>query len=195
MANSSSKTAKMAQMAILTAVVVVLQILSYSIKIGAFNLSLVLIPIVLAGMLFGPKESTLLGVVFGIVTLICSIMGMDVGGNILWLANPLMTTVVCLLKGAAAGAVSGICFGALKKANTFAASLVAAAVCPVVNTGIFCLFMATVFHETLALWAGGTDILTYMILGLVGINFLIELGVNLVFSPAINQIIKAVSRK
>ena len=64
MANTKSKTTKMAQMAVLSAIVVVLQVISYSIKIGTFNLSLVLIPIVLAGVLFSPKESAFLGGVF-----------------------------------------------------------------------------------------------------------------------------------
>lgn len=183
----------MVQMAILSAVVVVLQVLSYSIKLGTFNLSLVLIPIVLAGILFSPKESSFLGLVFGIVTLIGCVIGADVGGNVLWLANPIMTTVVCLGKGAAAGCISGLCFKALKSKNQAAATMTAAIVCPVVNTGLFFLFMATVFRDTLQTWAGETDLLTYMILGLAGVNFLIELLVNLVFAPGISVIVKAVS--
>ena len=194
MANTKSKTTKMAQMAVLSAIVVVLQVISYSIKIGTFNLSLVLIPIVLAGVLFSPKDSAFLGGVFGAVVLIACIIGADAGGNILWLANPFLTAVVCLLKGIAAGLISGLCFQGLKKWNSLGATFAAAIVCPVVNTGIFLLFMSTVFRDILSAWAGSTDILSYMIVGLTGINFLIELGVNLVFSPAISQIIKAVSR-
>lgn len=184
----------MAQLAIMAAIVVVLQILSYSIKIGTFNLSLVLIPIVLAGILFGPKESAFLGGVFGVVVLVACIIGADAGGNMLWVANPFLTAVVCILKGVAAGFVSGACFQALRSRSTVGATLLASIVCPVVNTGIFCLFMATAFRTTLQAWAGSTDVLTYIIVGLAGVNFLIELAVNIVFSPAILQIIKAVSR-
>ena len=44
----SKKIIRMVQVAMLAAIIVVLQLLSYVIKIGTFNLSLVLIPIVVA---------------------------------------------------------------------------------------------------------------------------------------------------
>ena len=52
---------KMVQVAILMAIIVVLQLLSYVIKIGTFNLSLVLVPIVVGAVLFGKKTGAFLG--------------------------------------------------------------------------------------------------------------------------------------
>ena len=50
------------------------------------------------------------------------------------------------------------------------------------------------FRETLIAWAGGQDIVYYVFIGLVGVNFLIELGLNLVLAPITKRIIMAVRR-
>ena len=172
----------------------VLQLLSYSVKLGPVNLTLVLIPVVLGAVMFGPKEGALLGFIFGLVTLVATITGMDAGANVLWNANPFLTAVVCLLKGSFAGLCAGLIYQAFKRFNDFAATIAAAVVCPIVNTGIFCLFMLTAFRSTLTEWAAGQNILTYMLLGLVGVNFLVEFCINVIIGPAIKTIVKAAGK-
>lgn len=71
-----------------------------------------------------------------------------------------------------------------------AAVFAAAAVCPIVNTGIFLIGCRLFFFDTIKAWAGGTNVGTYMIVGLVGLNFLFELAVNLILSPAIVMLIR-----
>ena len=75
-----------------------------------------------------------------------------------------------------------------------------AVVCPLVNTGIFCLGAVAVFKPLLLSWAaawgeqtgrGAVDLVTYVFLGLIGLNFLIELAVNVVLSPVVVRILKA----
>jgi len=41
-------------------------------------------------------------------------------------------------------------------------------------------------------WTGETDVLYNIIVGLLGVNFLVELGVNVVLSPIVVRILKAV---
>ncbi|MCI7692856.1 MAG: ECF transporter S component, partial [Oscillospiraceae bacterium] len=68
----------------------------------------------------------------------------------------------------------------------------------IVNTGIFLLGCRLFFYDTVQAWGAGLSFentFVYMIVGLVGINFLIELGVNLVLNPAILQIIKIGKKK
>ena len=49
------------------------------------------------------------------------------------------------------------------------------------------------FMDTLKIWGQGEgfgdNVLLYMIVGLVGINFVIELGINIVLSPAISTLL------
>ena len=72
--------------------------------------------------------------------------------------------------------------------------LFGAVVAPVVNTGLFCLCMLVFYKDVLMQWAGGQNTVLYMLTGLAGINFLVELGVNLVCAPAIISIVRAVKK-
>ncbi len=74
--------------------------------------------------------------------------------------------------------------------NVSAAVFASAAICPIVNTGIFLIGCRLFFFETIKEWAGGTDVGTYMIVGLVGFNFIFELVINLILSPAIVMLIR-----
>ena len=74
--------------------------------------------------------------------------------------------------------------------DTSAAVFVSAAVCPIVNTGVFLLGCWLFFFDTVKSWAGDTNVGTYMIVGLVGLNFIFELAVNLILSPAIVMLIR-----
>jgi hypothetical protein len=71
--------------------------------------------------------------------------------------------------------------------------IAAAVVCPVVNTGVFLLGCQVFFLETISAWgaaAGFENAASYMFLGLAGVNFLIELGVNILLAPVIVRLIK-----
>lgn len=192
---TNSKTLRLTQLSILAALVAVLQLISYGIKIGTFNLSLVLIPLVVGGALFGARAGTLLGGVFGVVVVLGCITGMDAGGNILWNVNPLLTAAVCLVKGMAAGGVGGLIATAFqKKGHPFAGVIVSAVTVPIINTGLFCGAMWFLFRDTLVAWAGGQDVVYYIFFGLVGVNFLIEFLINVILSPMTERIVRAVRR-
>lgn len=188
----NEKVIRQAQIAMLAAIIVVLQLLSYIIKLGTFNLSLVLIPIVVGAALFGPKTGALLGGVFGVVVVICCATGMDAGGAILWNANAWLTGSICIVKGAAAGLVAGLIAGLFKGPRSrYVGILLAAMAAPIVNTGLFLIGLSTFFYDILVAWAGGGDLLYYIVFGLVGVNFLIEFALNTVLSPVVVRIIKA----
>jgi len=189
--NSSQRIAILGMFA---AIIVVLQLLSYVVKIGTFNLSLVLIPIVLGSHLYGAKAGAILGGVFGVVVSICCVAGMDGGGFILFSASPILTVLVCVLKGTLAGAASGGISNLLKNKNKYLAILLSAIVAPIVNTGLFILALVFLFHDILVQWAGGQALVSYIILGLVGVNFLIELGINIIAAPSLLTVTKALKK-
>lgn len=193
MKKNQGKAATPALLGMFAAIVVVLQLLSYTVKIGNFSLSLVLIPIVLSGIMFGSGFGAVIGGVFGAVTFIASAAGLDGGGNILFAASPWLTALICLAKGAAAGAVAGL-FRPLRDKKPTLAVILASAAVPVVNTGLFILGMLTFFGDILTEWAGGTPVVTYIIISLTGINFLIELVINMVMSPVIMRLIPSIKR-
>ncbi len=184
--NSMKKSRTLVGMAIFTALVIVLQQMAGMIRIGPFSPSLVLIPIVIGAAVYGAKAGAWLGLVFSVSVLIACITGQDAGGYLMWGINPAMTAGIVLAKGVAAGFLAGAVFRALQHRNQLLATVVAAVVCPVVNTGIFLAGTLAIFRPLLNQWmaaAGFENMGSYVITGLVGLNFLVELAINLLLSP------------
>ena len=186
---------KMTGVALLMALVVVLQLLGGMIPpVGGFTISLVLIPIVMGAALYGPQTGALLGAAFGVVVVIGCISGTDVGGAMVFQANPILCVLVVMGKGILAGFLSGVVYAALKQKNSTLAMVLAAAVCPVVNTGTYVLCMAAFFMDVLSVWAGGSNVLGYILSGLMLCNFVPELVINLIFSGAGARILKSLDK-
>lgn len=191
------KIAKLTSLALLTAIVVVLQLIGSSFRIGPIPFSLVLVPIVIGAILLGPWAGALLGAVFGVMALSGGISGTDTFTATLWSFSPFWTAATCLLKGAACGAVAGLVYRVLAKKQTLACIL-AAVVCPIVNTGVFALVMLTALRTPLmqmaAVYGWTGSAVTVLFVTVIGVNFFVELGINAVLSAAIARIIKAVQR-
>lgn len=180
-------TRKLVLLALLTAIVVVLQLLGAFIKFGPFSISLVLLPIAVGAALTGVYAGGWLGLVFGLVVLIS-------GDAAAFMAiNPLAAVAVVLLKGALAGLAAGAVYKMFEKKNRTVAAVAAAVVCPIVNTGVFIAGSYAFFLPTLTTWAeaaGFASATAFIFFGMVGVNFLIELGLNIVLSPLIVRLIQ-----
>jgi uncharacterized membrane protein len=172
--------------AVLTALVVILQLMGGFIRLGMFQISLVLLPIVIGAATCGVGVGAWLGFVFGMVVLLN-------GDAAPFLAVSVPGTIITVLaKGIACGLTAGIVYKALEKFNRYTAVVAAAIVCPIVNTGVFLLGCLAFFMNTIREWGvaeGYTNVVGYMFLGLVGGNFLVELASNIILSPAIVKLL------
>ena len=178
----NTKTSKVVGLGLFTAIVVVLQFLGSFIKFGPFSITLVLAPIVIGAALYGIGAGAYLGLVFGATVLIS-------GDAAAFLTiNPIGTVIIVLLKGMLAGLAAGLVYSLISKASSLAGVIVAGVVCPIVNTGIFLAGCYIFFQEWLVAVFGTTGFVT-VVAGLVGVNFLVELGINMVLSTAIVKII------
>ena len=193
---SESKTQKLAVLSIFTAVIIVLQVLCTFIRFGPFSITLALAPIIIGAALYGPGAGAYLGGVFGLVVLITGLFGWD-GGTVMYLLgqNAIACVLICIGKGAAAGWAAGLVYKLFEKKNERLAVIIAGIVCPVVNTGLFVLGMMAFYMSTLQAWAGGANMVYFVFIGLAGINFLVELGVNLLLSSGITSIIRYGKRR
>ena len=191
----NAKIKRMSAIALLMALVVVMQFISGLIpSVSGFSFSLVLIPVVLGAALYGPSAGAVLGGTFGIIVYINCVTGADGGGAMVFQANPALCFLVVMGKGILAGTASGFTYKLLKSVNPYVAMLCAAIVCPVVNTGVFVACMMTFFKDVLAAWAQGGEIVAYVLSVLVLCNFVPELIINVVFSPASARIAQTVSK-
>lgn len=190
------KTQKMVGIALLMALVIVMQAIGGMIPpIGGFSISLVLVPIVIGAAVFGPGAGALLGATFGVIVYINCITGADPGGAMVFHANPILCFLVVMGKGMLAGVAAGAVYGLLKGKNTYLAMFAAAIVCPLVNTGVFVICMLLFFIDILAAWAGGGAVLGYVLTGLIVANMLPEILINVILSPASARIAKVATKQ
>ena len=173
-------------LSLLTALVAILAYLGGFIKIGSLaSISLTLIPVVLGAALCGPVSGAWLGGVAGVIFFFTADaafwMGLSIPG----------TVITVMLKGILSGLAAGFAYLALEKVNRYLAVLVAAIVCPVVNTSIFLLGCFVFFIDTVKTGAAaeGMSVAAYIIIFFVGLNFVLELLSNIIVSPAIVRLL------
>ena len=99
-----------AGLGILTAMVVVLQLLSNYVQFGPVSITLSLFPIAVGAMLYGPLGGLFLGLVNGVIVLTAPSTI-----SFFFAYSPVGTIVVCLLKTGLAGFVAGLIFKLYKK--------------------------------------------------------------------------------
>ncbi|MBQ9940830.1 MAG: ECF transporter S component [Clostridia bacterium] len=195
-----NRVIKLVQLALLTAVVILFQMMGSFIHIGPTSVSLVLVPIVLGGILLGPACGGFLGLVFGVITLWAGVSGSDFFTNVLFVSQPFATALICLAKAVLAGVGAGYVYKLFRNKNNLLASFAAAAAAPVINTGLFILGGLTLVSGTLeanlaTFGAEGVSVTYFLVIGCAGINFIAELILNLILAPAVNTIVTALSKK
>ncbi len=188
------KTLRMVQTALLMAFVIVFQLIGTVIHIGPTSISLVLIPITLGAMLLGARGGAFLGFVFGAIVYFSGVTGADPFTAILFQEHPLLTALVCFGKGIAAGLVAGLLYELISKWDRVVATFAAAAIVPVLNTGLFILG-ALLMSDTLSanFVASGETVIYFLIIGCAGWNFVAELALNLIAAPALITVYKVAS--
>ena len=193
----NNKISRMVQLAVLLGIVIFLQCFFAQIVVGTTSFSVVLVPIVVGTILLGPGAGALLGFAFGAVVLIYGIIGQDAFTNMLFVAQPAFTALICLGKGTAAGFLAGLVYRLIAKVNAFWASVAAAAIAPIANTGLFILGGLTLVRGTLEAnlsTFGADSVLIFLVVFCAGINFIVEFGVNMILAPAIYRIITVVKK-
>ncbi|MBQ5318093.1 MAG: ECF transporter S component [Oscillospiraceae bacterium] len=183
----NTKTRTLVGTGILTAIVIVLQTMASGIHIGQFSITLVLIPIVVGAALYGIKAGAWLGFVFGLITL---------GDAALFLGiNAVGTVITCILKGTLAGVAAGFVYKMLENKNRWVAVIAASLVCPIVNSGVFALGCYVFMYKGLQeMVSDGGTVTSLIFITFIGVNFLIEVGINIVLDPAILRILNIVKK-
>lgn len=178
-------------MGILTAITVVLEVFAgfVGIRFGPFNITLALAPTIVGAAMYGWKAGAWLGFVFSFVVLF------EPSTATFMTVNAPATILVVLIKGTVAGIVGGLVYTLISKKNKLAAVITAGVAMPLVNTGIFLLGCVLFFFDTVSKLGesmGYSNVFVFLIVGMTGLNFLVETAINLCLSTAIVRIIGAV---
>ena len=194
---STKKSKDTAVLGIFIALILVLQSLSLVIPpVFGASLSFVLIPIALAAVMYGTKYSTILGLVFGIIVAVFSMTGLEAVGATFFNHAPVVAIALILVKGIVAGFGSGVVATMLIKKNLTVATFAAAAITPIINTGIFLAGTYLFFIPALENFLKSTEGLQHytvngFIVGIILFNFVFEFILNIVLAPAILRVTKA----
>ena len=162
------KTKEIAQIGILSALMIVFTMFSGYFQIGSLTLNLALVVIVVAACRYGKLVGFLVGAINGVVILL------QPATSVFYAVSVIGTLLICPLKTGLAGYCSAIAYDLLKKTNQKLAVGVAAALVPVINTGLF------IFK----------GVLGSLITIFVTVNFFVEFVSTIVLSLALSYIIK-----
>ncbi len=201
--SAKQKTLKLVQLALLVALIFAMQyigtVATSALKGMGVELSFVLIPIVVGAFLLGPIEGAFLGLVFGIMTVVLTVMAPSSSMYIIFDANPVLFSLVAISKAVLAGLGSGLIYkgldNAFKGQFVYLKTLIASASAPIINTGIYLLGMVCFFSDTISeKFSGGQNVFVFLVL-LIWLNFLIEFAINVLLTPAIIRIVEVVKKK
>lgn len=194
--NKKITTLQLVEMAILFALVIVLQSIS---SFGFIPICLCLVPITLGAIVLDWRCGAILGFAFGLVSLFWGIVGKDLFTLYLFQANPVMTILICVVKGTLAGMIPGFIYGALKKFNAIAASITAAVAAPIINTGVFALGCLIIKNDVISvaskLEIEAANFITLLFGVLITVNFFFEFTVNIVFAPSLHKVEQIVNKR
>ena len=190
-----------AYIAVLVALVVVLQVFGGYLTIAGLSLNLALIPIILGAILFGPLWGAVLGFICGLIIFIYGVTGQEAFTFYIFGVNPVVTTILCFIKTTVAGLVAGFVYRPIAKKNKIVAVFVASALVPIINTGIFAVgcfiildtivaYLKNVGLDTTGMSAG------YIVFAVVITwNFFIELLTSLILAPAVATVTRVVEQQ
>ncbi|MDD5866994.1 ECF transporter S component [Lachnospiraceae bacterium YH-ros2228] len=184
---SYTKIQKLVGTALLTALVIVIQLFGSGLRVGPVAISLVLVPIVVGAVTYGPAVGAFLGGVFGFVVIGMILGGLDPASMLMMQFNAPATVITCLVKGILAGFIPGLIYKAVRKKNAKLATILAAALAPIMNTGFYALMVTFVFtglmEKSYKIHGTGAVFLTLM--AMIITNFITELITTVVISPII----------
>ena len=155
---------------------------------GTATVNLVLPVVVIGAILCGPEVGAWLTIIPTLTTF---------GEASLFLQySPAGAVLTLFLKGILAGLAAGIVYEALSENHPRSAVLWAAVITPIVNSGVFVLgCYVFIWGELVALAAEANVGIGALLLGLAGINFVVELVINIVLCPSIIRIIRLASKR
>ena len=181
----SYDTKKIVYISILTALMLIFNLIPLRLggmSLAVFSLTIMVIGVIKCGMIGG----VLLGAAFGLSVMLMPETTIFIGITFIG------TVITVMAKGIAAGAVAALVYKVVDKFNRYAAIICAAAVAPTVNSSVFFLgsmiFFRGYFEELSA--TASLGVVPFIILVVIGLNYLIELAVSVIFAPVVYKLAK-----
>ncbi len=195
------RTLRMVQLALFIAIIILMAFTPIGyIKTPTLEITLIVVPVAVGAIVLGPTAGAILGGVFGLTSFI-QCFGLSPFGATLLSINPIATFILCFVPRLLMGWLTGLIFIAIHKIDktkniSYAAASLSGAL---LNTVLFMSALVLFFYQTdyiqsLVQSLGATNVFVF-ILGFVGLNGLVEAGVNFVLGTAISKAIDVFTKK
>lgn len=176
---------QMAQMALLTAIVLILAFtpLGYLKTPWGVEITFIVVPVAVGSVVLGPKAGAFLGFVFGMTSFVQCFGASPLGAMMLQI-SPIGTFVCCVVARVFVGLIPGLVYELLKRVKK--AKVVGVGLCcfltPITNTVLYIVGNYLIFSDTwldIAVGSygytgeGGISLLAFM-LGMVAVNGIVE---------------------
>lgn len=176
---------KITGVALLGAIMIVLQVVGNFIAIGPVSINLSLVPIALCAILYGPLSGALLGFFSGVLVLFAPSTA-----AVFMPISVIGTVLVCLLKCTIAGFLGGLVYKLLYKKNAILSYVLCAMTIAIVNTGLFAIGSIIFFMPLLeANSQAYANAYAFLFLAMIGWNFIFEVISASIFVPIIAKIV------
>lgn len=163
-----------------------------TLQIGPLTCTLLGLPLAIGAGLFGPIIGTVLGLTWGLISLIQGLTGIDASGPLLMEASTIGLVITCLVPRILTGFLIGIISYLVKKKDKkgFVTSALSSALTPVFNTLLFMTSFCLFFFKSPQMEQSILDLSVkynfdpnnpiLFAVFFVGINFFLEFAVNLI---------------
>ena len=188
--NNSKSTQKLVRLALLTAILIVMEVtnIGYIKTPTGLEMTIMPVPVIIGAILEGPAAGAILGGVFGLTSFI-QCFGKSAFGAVLLGINPFYTFIVCFVTRVLMGLCCGLIFKALNKDGKGVVSFSIASLSGAfLNTLFFMTALILLFGKTdfIMGFRGSMGVIKFVIM-FVGTQGLIEAIVCFIVGAALSK--------
>lgn len=179
----------------LSALVAIVIVMSFTpigyVKLGAVEISFLMIPVAFGAITLGQQAGIILGAAFGITSFIQALTTSPFGAALVSI-DPLLAGVVCIVPRVLEGWLTSLIFQLNYKHDKSKGNIVsfttASIACPVLNTVLFMTALMLCFGNSsyIADMRGGMGLFAFLV-AFVGLNGLVEIIVSTVIGVALSK--------
>lgn len=171
------------------------------IKTPVLSITLMTVPVIISATVLKPRDSAIIGGIFGITSFIQAVSGMSALTGALFQLNPFFTFILCVVPRVMEGWLGGLIFQGVKKIDktNFISYAVGSLSVPLLNTLFFMSALFILFYNSEPIQnianAKGTDNVFALFIAMVGVQALIEAGICFAIGTAVSKALAVALKK
>ena len=171
------------------------------IKTPVLSITLMTVPVIISATVLKPRDSAIIGGIFGITSFIQAVSGMSALTGALFQLNPFFTFILCVVPRVMEGWLGGLIFQGVKKIDktNFISYAVGSLSVPLLNTLLFMSTLFILFYNSAPIQNiasdKGADNVFALFTAMVGVQALIEAGICFAIGTAVSKALAVALKK